>query len=101
MAGSFTSTVSTKKNKQRGMASLTCATAPGVVFASREELHEHYKTEWVRRNHNGANLSRGAPCNPRAHARAHARTRTPNRHKLTRVAAPVQPPSPGGGTGAD
>lgn len=27
-----------------------CATAPGVVFASREQLHEHYKSEWHRYN---------------------------------------------------
>ena len=27
---------------------LACYTAPGVVFASREELHAHYKSEWHR-----------------------------------------------------
>ncbi|KAH9254594.1 hypothetical protein BASA81_007351 [Batrachochytrium salamandrivorans] len=27
-----------------------CATAPGVVFSSRETLHEHYKSEWHRYN---------------------------------------------------
>src|SRR5262245_2740904 len=30
--------------------SFQCATAPNVVFASREELHEHYKSEWHRYN---------------------------------------------------
>lgn len=30
--------------------SFQCATAPNVVFGSREELHEHYKSEWHRYN---------------------------------------------------
>ena len=31
------------------MEALTCYTAPGVEFTTREELHEHYRTEWHRR----------------------------------------------------
>ncbi|GBG25910.1 Cytoplasmic 60S subunit biosis factor REI1 [Hondaea fermentalgiana] len=31
-------------------AGFKCFTAPGVVFATREELHAHYKSEWHRYN---------------------------------------------------
>ena len=29
---------------------LTCYTAPGVVFASEEEMKEHYRTDWHQHN---------------------------------------------------
>jgi hypothetical protein len=27
---------------------LTAQTAPGIVFATRADLHEHYKSDWHR-----------------------------------------------------
>ena len=32
------------------MSTFQCATAPNMVFNSREELHQHYKSEWHRYN---------------------------------------------------
>ena len=33
---------------QAAMEGLTCHTAPGVTFASTEELKEHYRSDWHR-----------------------------------------------------
>ena len=30
--------------------SVTCFTAPGIVFTDRESLHDHYRSEWHRYN---------------------------------------------------
>ena len=32
------------------MSGLTCATAPGMEFASYDDLKQHYKTDWHRYN---------------------------------------------------
>ena len=33
-----------------GVRTFTCYTAPGVVFASEEEMKEHYRSDWHRYN---------------------------------------------------
>jgi len=39
-----------KMNEAERESGFRCQTAPGEVFASREALHEHYKSEWHRYN---------------------------------------------------